>query len=78
MTQQPHSELELAVQRLIVACFVEPTLVPTEQNDTQLSAATSHKQWFFWAVTCSITHPSSPPNKMRGFSIYDSYKKACN
>jgi len=44
MTQQPHSELELAVQRLIVACFVEPTLVPTEQNDTQLSAATSHKQ----------------------------------
>ena len=37
---------ELAVQRLIVACFVEPTLVPTEQDDTQLiiSAATSHKQ----------------------------------
>ena len=72
---------ELAVQRLIIACQKEPTLVLQEQHNTQVTQLCEAQLQvsncdLLEQSSTSTTDSSNPPTKKKGFSIYNSYKKA--
>ena len=72
---------ELAVQRLIIACQKEPTLVLQEQHNTQVTQPCEAQLQvsncdLLEQPSTSTTDSSNPPTKKKGFSIYNSYKKA--
>ena len=70
---------ELAVQRLTAACLTQPTLVLNEQGNSRVTQSSEAQ---LQANDCDLleqsttTDPSNSPVKKKGFSIYDSYKKA--
>jgi len=70
---------ELAVQRLTEACLIQPTLMFNEQDNNRVTQPCEAQ---LQANDCNLmeqtstTDPSNSPVKKKGFSIYDSYKKA--